>query len=99
MKRKVNRKFTAFKAAYYNSSPIVEGRAISFPELGCDDLEFYIYHNPVSNVWNINEVSSGWKVSGGSTITEAVSQFSAYLQRHGGVETLRKLVYEAQKVS
>ena len=99
MKHKVNRNFTEFKAAYYNSSAIVQGRAITFPGLGCDDFEFQLYRNPISNLWNICEVSSGWKVSGGSTITEAVAQFVSHLERHGGVETLRKLVSEAQKVS
>jgi len=98
MKHKVARQFSEFKAAYYSSSALVQGRAITLPELGCDDLKFFLYRNP-NNLWNICEVSCGWKVSGGSTITEAVAQFASHLERHGGVETLRRLVSEAQKVS
>lgn len=97
MKHKVDRKFSEFKAAYYSSSALVQGRAITFPGLGCDDMAFFIYRNP-SNLWNICEVSCGWKVSGGSTIKEAVAQFVAHLERHGGVETMRSLVVEAKKV-
>jgi hypothetical protein len=98
MKHKVDRKFAEFKAAYFSSSAIVQGRAITFPKLGCDDLKFFIYRNP-NKLWNICEVSCGWKVSGGSTITEAVAQFASHLERHGGVETMRSLVVEAKKVS
>ena len=98
MKHKVDRKFGEFKAAYFSSSALVQGRAITFPELGCNDMEFFIYRNP-NNLWNICEVSCGWRVSGGKTITEAVSQFALHLERHGGVETMRGLVCEAKKVS
>jgi hypothetical protein len=98
MQHKVDRKFAEFKAAYFSSSAMVQGRAITFPGLGCDDMGFFIYRNP-SNLWNICEVSCGWKVSGGSTITEAVAQFVLHLERHGGVETMRSLVSEAKKVS
>ena len=98
MKSKVDRKFDEFKAVYYHSSAMVQGRAITFPGLGCDDMAFFIYRNP-NNLWNICEVSCGWKVSGGKTITEAVAQFASHLERHGGVETMRGLVMEAKKVS
>jgi hypothetical protein len=99
MKNKVARQFSEFKATYHHSTESVRGRAINFPGLGIDDLEFFLYRNPISNFWNICEVSSGWKVSGGSTIIEAVGQFASHLERHGGVETLRKLVSEVEKVS
>ncbi len=98
MKSKVSRQFSEFKATYHHSTEAVRGRAITFPGLGIDDLAFFLYRNPISNFWNICEVSSGWKVSGGSTITEAVDQFASHLERHGGVETLRKLVLEVEKV-
>lgn len=99
MQHKVARQFSEFRATYHHSTEAVRGRAIAFPGLGIGDLKFFLYRNPISNLWNICEVSSGWKVSGGSTIGEAVAQFAAHLERHGGVETLRKLVSEAQKVS
>lgn len=99
MKNKVARQFSEFKATYHHSTESVRGRAITFPGLGIGDLKFFLYRNPISNFWNICEVSSGWKVSGGSTITEAVDQFASYLERHGGVPTLRKLVSEVEKVS
>lgn len=99
MKSKVSRQFSEFRATYHHSTESVRGRAITFPGLGIDDLAFFLYRNPISNFWNICEVSSGWKVSGGITITEAVGQFASYLERHGGIPTLRRLVSEVEKVS
>jgi len=98
MKHKVDRKFGEFKAAYWNSTPSVQGRSITFPGMDFEEFRFFIYRNP-SKLWNLCEVSTGCKVSGGSTIIEAVGQFASHLERHGGVETLRKLVSEVEKVS